>query len=126
MGSFFQGLFRRQLITYSPEQWSKRLGEKCEKCDKNLTHEKCISLCTCYYFTHEECFKVGFEPQIYTESTDVQCAKCQAFLQMQLLPVFKYEPIVTKWKVFKLAIILLVLLLIGIGILATLNSTIRV
>ena len=73
MGALFERLFRRHLITYDPKQWSKRLGEKCDKCEKNLTHEKCISLCNCYYFVHEDCFKPEFEKQVYSKDTDVRC-----------------------------------------------------
>jgi len=38
MNTFIENLCKRNQITYQPEQWSKRLGEKCNNCSKSLTH----------------------------------------------------------------------------------------
>jgi hypothetical protein len=41
---------------------------------------------------------------------------------MQFSPQFKYNPQFTKWKILKLAIILLLLALVIVGIIVTMNS----
>lgn len=45
---------------------------------------------------------------------------------MQLIPQFKYNPLVTRWKMLKLAITLIFLTLIIIGIVLTLSSDMKV
>lgn len=126
MGGLFERLFRRHLIMYDPEEWSRRLGDKCDKCNVSLTHEKCISLCNCYYFAHEDCFKPAFAEQIHSENTDIRCKKCQYDLRLQLTSQFKYNPSLTKFKLLKLTICLVLLMLTVIGIMVTLNSELKV
>lgn len=125
MGSSIESLFKRNQIAYQPEQWSKRLGEKCESCSKNLTHERCISLCKCYYFCHQQCFTDKFETQIYDEATDVKCEKCDWELRLQLEVQFKYQPDFAIKKLVKLSLSFILLLLAIFAIIVTLNSEIR-